>query len=224
MSSLSLVVWPHQTTSLETQCWAAFRDGKHDEAVSLLPLVTEPNKIKRTYGLIWKNTSLLHLSLRHGWLEVTKDLITKYHCDPHECDDGAQACLYWAAEGNHVDTMRYLIDVCHCDPMATNNKGETVLHCAIDHIDIVKYLINEKHCDSMTVNDEGQTPLHIAAYYSNSAVLEYLLSTGKCDPLAKDYKGRTPLQLAKHNWFSEVAHSSKLMQYSTLPIFNKFGD
>ena len=92
--------------SLEDKCWAAFESKDHEEAVRLLPLVEEPNKIKR----VWDNTSLLHLSSRNGWLDVTKDLITKYHCDPHEGDGLDHTCLHYAARGNHVDVMRYLID------------------------------------------------------------------------------------------------------------------
>ena len=78
--------------SLEYKCWIAFEDRDHKEAVHLLPLVKEPNKIK------YRVTSLLHLSSRNGWLDVTKDLITKYHYDPHEIDNiGPWTCLYWAA-------------------------------------------------------------------------------------------------------------------------------
>ena len=151
--------------SLEDECWAAFKNRDHKEAVRLLPLVKEPNKIKRRY--VWDNTSLLHLSSYHGWLDVTKDLITKYHCDPHEGDSYGETCLHYAAEGNHVDMMRYLIDECHCDPMA-----------AVDRL-------------------WGRTPLHYAAAYGSSAAVECLLSTGKCDPLAKDNDGDTPFKLAK---------------------------
>ena len=161
--------------SLEDKCWDAFENRDHEEAVHLLPLVKDPNKIKRTYR--WANTSLLHLSSRRGWLDVTKDLITKYHCDPHERDGVGRTCLHWAAEGNHVDVMRYLIDECHCDPMAVDRYG---LWTAVDRL-------------------WGWTPLHCAAYCGSSAAVEYLLSTGKCDPLAKDNDGNTPFKLAKRH-------------------------
>uniref|UniRef100_A0A1X7SIR5 Uncharacterized protein n=1 Tax=Amphimedon queenslandica TaxID=400682 RepID=A0A1X7SIR5_AMPQE len=147
--------------SLEDKCWAAFENEDHKEAVRLLPLVKEPNKIKRG------GDPLLHLSSSNGWLDVTKDLITKYHCDPHERDGGGWTCLHRAARDNHVDVMRYLIDECHCDPMAVDSLWRrTPLHDA-------------------------------AVSWGSSAAAEYLLSTGKCDPLAKDNVGRTPFKLAK---------------------------
>uniref|UniRef100_A0A1X7SWE3 Uncharacterized protein n=1 Tax=Amphimedon queenslandica TaxID=400682 RepID=A0A1X7SWE3_AMPQE len=102
--------------SLEDKCWTAFENRDHREAVRLLALVKEPNKIKGSYEG-WTNTSLLHLSSKHGWLDVTKDLITKYYCEPQERDSGGRICLQHAAVGNHVDVVRYLIDECHCDPM-----------------------------------------------------------------------------------------------------------
>ena len=204
--------------SLEDKCWDAFKGGYHKEAVRLLPLVKEPNKIKREY-IIW-DSSLLHLSSENGWLDVTKDLITKYHCDPQERDSIGQTCLHYAAEGNHVDVMRYLINECHCDPMTTNYVGETVLHKAASKYnssDLIKYLINECHCDPMAHDERGWTPLHNAAYWSRSVAIECLLSTGKCDPLAKDNEGKTPLQLAKED-------IQKTWKNIILPIFKKFGD
>uniref|UniRef100_A0A1X7T162 Uncharacterized protein n=3 Tax=Amphimedon queenslandica TaxID=400682 RepID=A0A1X7T162_AMPQE len=179
--------------SLEDKCWAAFDNRDHEEAVRLLPLVKEPNKIKRK-DLIWDNTSLLHFSSRHGWLDVTKDLITKYHCDPHERDGNGGTCLHWAALYNHVDVMRYLIDECHCDPMATTNSGETVLHCAARHIDIVKYLINEGHCDPMATTKSGETVLHCAARHID--IVKYLINECHCDPMATTNSGETVLHCA----------------------------
>ena len=185
---------------LKDQCWAAFKDGKHDEAVYLLPLVKEPNKIRRTYEGLWYNTSLLHLSSRHGWLDVTKDLITKYHCDPHQSDDGAKTCLHWAAEGNHVDTMRYLIDECHCNPMAIDKDGYTVLHRAADKgsLDAMKYLISHHHCDPKAATNSGQTALHCAGHIG---IVKYLIDECHCDPMATDSNNMTTLHKAAKSIF-----------------------
>ena len=172
--------------------WAAFEDRDHEEAVRLLPLVEEPNKIKI------EGDSLLHLSSRNGWLDVAKDLITKYHCDPQERDSIGQTCLHYAAEHDHVDVMRYLIDECHCDLMAVDSDGRTPLHCAAScgHSAVVEYLLSTGKCDPMAVDRFGQTPLHHAAHWGHSAAVECLLSTDKCDPMAVDRNGWTPLHHA----------------------------
>ena len=179
---------------LELKCWAAFELEDYKEAVCLLPLVKEPNKIKRRY-MKWDDTSLLHLSSGHGWLDVTKDLITKYHCDPQERDSEGQNCLHYASLGNHVNMMRFLIDGCHCDPMDTDKNGYTVLYIAAANgsLDVIKYLINN-HCDP---DKWGMTVLHYAAECNSPDIIKYLINECNCDPMAADSsRGWTPLHFA----------------------------
>ena len=177
--------------SLESRCWDAFDRGDHEEAVRLLPLVEGPNDISSS-----GHTGLLHLSSRNGWLDVTKDLITKYHCDPHQRGDGGQTCLHYAAQHDHVDVMRYLIDECRCDPMATDNNEDTVLHKAADKgsLDVMKYLINHHHCDPMATSNRGETVLHHAAGHID--IVRYLINKCHCDPMATDSGNRTALHHA----------------------------
>uniref|UniRef100_A0A1X7UTG5 Uncharacterized protein n=1 Tax=Amphimedon queenslandica TaxID=400682 RepID=A0A1X7UTG5_AMPQE len=148
--------------SLEDKCWTAFYNRDHKEAVSLLPLVEEPNIIK---GYIqWEDVSLLHLSSRNGWLDVTKDLITKYHCDPQERDGLDCTCLHWAVRDNQVDMMRYLIDECHCDPLAVDGIGWTLLLWAAVYGSsaTVEYLLSTGKCDPLAKDNNGYTPFKLA--------------------------------------------------------------
>ena len=156
--------------SLEDKCWDAFDRGHHEEAVRLLPLVKELNKIKRRY-IIWDNTSLLQLSSENGWLDVIKDLITKYHCDPHERDSDGRTCLHYAALGNHVDVMRYLIDECHCDPMAVDRLWErTPLHWAADSDSsaAAEYLLSTGKCAPLAKDNDGDTPFKLAKGHTDT--------------------------------------------------------
>ena len=206
------------------KCRYAFSSGDHAEAVRLLPLVKEPHQISS-----WSGT-LLHLSSKNGWLDVTKDLITNYHFDPQESYRG-KTCLHFAAEGNHVDVVRYLITECNCDPMtdkdngdtvlhkaaahgsldvmkylinhhncnlmATNKRGKTILHCAAKHIEVVRYLIIEHNCDPMTViNDDGDTVLHYAAKKGLLDFLKPMVNHSKCNLMATNKRGETILHCA----------------------------
>ena len=139
-------------------CWTAFVNEDLKEAVRLLPLVEEPNEIRRG------RNSLLHWSSGNGWLDVTKDLITKYHRDPHEGDGNGWTCLHWAAGGNHVDVMRYLIDECHCDPMAVSVRGWTPLHWAASwgKSAAVEYLLSTGNCDPLAKDNVERTPFTLA--------------------------------------------------------------
>uniref|UniRef100_A0A1X7TCF8 Uncharacterized protein n=1 Tax=Amphimedon queenslandica TaxID=400682 RepID=A0A1X7TCF8_AMPQE len=161
--------------SLEVKCWTAFVYEDHKEAVRLLSLVKEPNKIKRG-----RAECLLHLSSRNGWLDVTKDLITKYHCDPHERDGLDWTCLHCAARGNHVDVMRYLIDECHCDPMAVGRWEWTPLHCAAycGNSAAVEYLLSTGKCDPLAKDNEGKTPFKLAKERGHTDTLSVLKKFG----------------------------------------------
>ena len=158
----------------QLRCRNAFIRRDHEEAVRLLPL-QDPDVLHEY------ESYLLYFSISNGWLDVTRDLITNYHFNPHKYywDD---SCLYIAAKGNHFDIVEYLIKECGCDEglfdvlkyMVMNinghimdeqyrdTNGRTVLHCAVKHIDVVKYLINE--CNYiMTPNKDGVPFLHCVA-------------------------------------------------------------
>ena len=216
---------------LQEQCRSAFYRRDHEEAVRLLPL-QDLDVLHR------EQPDLLYYSIRNGWLDVTRDLITNYHFNPHGyyyCT--GESYLYTAARGNHVDIVEYLIKECGCDPMmrATTEygrvpvlhyvaskglldvlkcmvmninghimdeqyrdiiNGRTVLHCAVKHIDVVKYLINECNCDIMT---PGNTLLHDAASEGSLDVMKYLINTHHYNLMTTNNRGQTVLHCAvKH--------------------------
>uniref|UniRef100_A0A1X7U3M0 Uncharacterized protein n=1 Tax=Amphimedon queenslandica TaxID=400682 RepID=A0A1X7U3M0_AMPQE len=107
-----------------------------------------------------------------------------------------RTCLHWAAEGNHVDVMRYLIDECHCDPKVTDMHGNTVLHKVANKgsLDFMKYLINHHHCDPMATNNWGETVLHCAAEHID--IVKYLINECHCDPMATTNIRKTVLHYA----------------------------
>ena len=65
------------------------RNLEYTEAVRLLPLVREPKELFiYSYSYSYSKLGLLHLAIRNGWLDVVKDLITKYNIEPTKggCD------------------------------------------------------------------------------------------------------------------------------------------
>uniref|UniRef100_A0A1X7TY38 Uncharacterized protein n=1 Tax=Amphimedon queenslandica TaxID=400682 RepID=A0A1X7TY38_AMPQE len=97
----------------------------------------------------------------------------------------------------------YLIDECHCDPMANDKYGYTVLHkvATKGSLDFMKCLINHHHCDPMATNNWGETVLHCAARHID--VIKYLINECHCDPMAGNKC--TPLHEAARSGNSAVA-------------------
>ena len=179
-------------------CLDAFDRRDHEEAVRLLGL-QDPKVLYR------KKPDLLYYSIRNGWLDVTRDLVTSYRFDPHEYN--GEPCLYTAAKGNHVDIVEYLIKECGCDPMMRSTTGyysDPVLHFVASEgsLDVMKYLINTHHCDPMTTNNNGETVLHRAVDHID--VIKYLINQCNCDIMVTDKYGHTPLHHAARRGTPEV--------------------
>ena len=200
-----------------SKCRDAFRSGDHAEAVRLLPLVKEPHKISDLYG------TLLHLSARNGWLDVTINLITNYHFDPQERNGWRMTCLHYATDGNHVDVVRYLINECNCDPMATDMYGNTVLHKAAAHgsLDVMKYLISHHNCNLMATNKRGKTILYCAVEHIE--VVKYLIIECNCDPMTViNYEKDTVLHYAAKKGLLDLLKF--MINHHNLMATNKRGE
>ena len=175
---------------LREQCKEAFRRRDHEEAVRLLPL-QDPDVLDLD------ERYLLYYSISNGWLDVTRDLITNYHFDPH---DGV-SCLYIAARGKHVDIVEYLIKECGCDPMMRTTRYDSgpVLHyvaCA-GLLDVLKCMvmnINGHIMDEQYRDTIGRTVLHLPVRHIN--VVKYLINECNCDIMSPDEYGDTILHFA----------------------------
>ena len=182
---------------MDKELWDAFilkRD--HEEAVRLLRL--------QDRGLLYQTEpDLIHHSISNGWLDVTRDLITNYHFDPHQYYH-REPCLYTAAIGNHVDIVEYLLKECGCDPMmpATEHGNVPFLHYVASEglLDVLKcivmnvdgHIMDEQYRDTY-----GRSVLYCAVRHID--VVKYLVKDCNCDIRAPDEYGKTPLHLAiKH--------------------------
>ena len=171
-------------------CMEAFIKGDYKEAVRLLRL----HKITRSTGLqYFGEPGLLYYSIRNGWLDVTRDLITNCHFDPHKYYDG-ESCLYIAAEGNHVDIVEYLIKECGCHPM---KDATWYVRIPFLHYVASRGLLDVLKCIVMNINGHimdkqytgGQTVLHHSLKHID--VVMYLVNECNCDIMSRDRYGDT---------------------------------
>ena len=135
-----------------------------------------------------RGETTLHCAVEH--IEVVKYLIIECNCDPMTViNDGGVTVLHYAAKEGLLDLLKFMINHHNCNLMATNKRGETILHCAVEHIEVVKYLI-ECNCDPMTViNDDGDTVLHYAAKKGLFDLLKFIISHHNCNLTATNKQG-----------------------------------
>ena len=181
---------------LQLQFRNAFARRDHEEAVRLLPL-QDPDILHR------EQPGLLYYSISNGWLDVTRDLITNYHFDPHKYYWYGESCLYTAAEGNHVDIVEYLIKECGCDPMmgtARYDRSVPVLHYVASEglLDVLKCMvmnINGHIMDEQYRDTNGRTVLHRAFKnkYVSKDVIKYLINECSCGIIVTDKELGVPV-------------------------------
>ena len=184
--------------SLESELLNAFKRGTKQNAVRLLPQVSQLADIRITtdYKVVVNDTWKIVVASGSGQLEVVKYLINEQHCDPLAKDCDKRTLLHFACQRfDSLGVVKYLINEQNCDPMSKDTCNRTPLHytCQYGNVCVVQYLINELHCDPMTKDKFGWTPLHFACYYDEVCIAQYLLSTGKVDPLAKNDDGKTAM-------------------------------
>ena len=190
---------------LQKQRWSAFERRDHEEAVRLLPL--QDPKVLHRY-----EPDLLYYSIRNGWLDVTRDLITNYHFDPHKYYVYGLSCLYTAARCNHVDIVEYLIKECGCDPMmrTTGYSSVPVLHYVASGglLVVLKSMamnINGHIMDEQYRDTNGRTVLHCAVKHID--VVKYLINECNCDIMTPDKYGNTILHDAASEGLLDVMKS-----------------
>ena len=162
----------------------------------------------------------LQLSSRNGWLWITKKLIEVYHFDPIKGDNIGNTSLHYAAAGNHLEVMKYLI--CKNRELRTRYK-EKLLHnrndyeasplciaAANESLDVMKYLL-EQHYSTDETDRVGRAILHYGAKHIK--IVKYLITECKCDPFFTDKDGKTVLHYAiKENCFDVVEYLLSIKQ------------
>lgn len=126
-----------------------------------------------------------------GTLDVVRYLIEEKECDKNITG----SILRWAAEGNKVDTVDYLITNRSYNLLASEF---TPFHSPSmkGHLKMVKYFIEVQNMDPSLRDKGGYTPLHFAAWVAPLELVKYLLEEKGCDVMSRDNEGDTPLHWA----------------------------
>ena len=161
-----------------------------------------PNEVKDSSGL-----TLLHLTCRHGHLDIVQYLTKDQKCSPETTTPNGRTPLHIACKSSHLHIAKYLITDHKCNPHCTDNDGYTPLHAASEsgNIKIVKYLITEQGCDPQVSDSIGNTPLHYASEGGHLDMVQCLITDFNCDPQKTNSRGSIPLHYACRGGQTAVA-------------------
>jgi serine/threonine protein kinase len=152
---------------------------------------------------------MLNCAIRYNKFEVAEYLLD-HHADPNLFDNynnhrSRTTSLHEAMLTGDERMVKLLLDR-GANPNATNERGDTPLHCLLDNkssgecrtlkvsYNLFEMFIKYK-ADPRVANKEGNTVLHIAAAQQNQPyIYDRLIQLG-WDPLQKNKKGETAQQL-----------------------------
>ena len=117
--------------------------------------------------------------------------------EARDSDTGATP-LHLAADFNHPNIVKTLVDVYKASINVTDEYGNSALHLASDkgHVDVIKILLHFGHCDVNSKGQFGQTALHESCQEGHVACIQELLAGGaQVEARSSDIEA-TPLHLA----------------------------
>ena len=152
---------------------------------------------------------ILRFAAACGSLELVQLSITHLNCDPNialpveyqgkTTGLGGRIALHLAAEGGHLQVIKYLVEQCKCNPSHSDCEGVTPLHMAAQcgHLEVVQYLTLEQRCDPQCTNKKNNTPLHDAASFGHLQLVTFFVEVLHCPPNVRGVRNMTPLELAR---------------------------
>ena len=134
--------------------------------------------------------------------------------------------LHNGVRNKQIQSVKFLVEEKHCDPMLKDDEGATAIHVAatVGILDILQYFITEKNCNPAIPGPHGLTPLHLASGGGHLDMVKYLVIEEQMDPMCEDEYGNTPLHRACAGGYREVVEflTSELEKYT--PITRLIGD
>ena len=180
-------------------------EGKMYEVQKYMPVVKQcsfPFKALET-----SHKPLVYWTTVFGQLEILKELIEKYGCDPHYKTERGDTLLYIACARGHSHVVRYLTLVHKVDPNQQNKFKVSPLVAASNngHLEAMVMLIDEFKCDLMALTGKGESLLHKASGNGHLIIVKCLISKYGLNPEIRSGFNETPLHFACGNGHLPVA-------------------
>ena len=166
---------------------------------------------------------LVYWAAKAGQLEVLKELIERYECDPVYITERGHTLLYAACARGHTNVARYLAHKYGINPNQKNHMNSSPLFAASNngHLEVMVMLIDELKCDPLEVNSKEESLLHRACGSGHLRVVKCLITTYGLNPEARTGFGDTPLHDACGNGHLVVVQYLIEVQQCELNVFNR---
>lgn len=140
-------------------------------------------------------SSLLHIAVRYGYLQIAKYLIEQ-GADLEALDTEGNTPLHVAVHNRDLKMATCLIEL-GANLEAKSSEGNTLLHMAVlsNDLALVKYLVAQG-IQLETKDNVGDTALYIANWENRVDLVKYLVEQG-ADFTHKDQMGNTLLDIAR---------------------------
>ena len=92
---------------METKLWWECKLGQHDSVVELLASGKVDPTSDESFGT--HGETPLHYACQHGWLDVVKQLVTKFNCDATTEDENRETPLQYAHRYGRKGVVQYLV-------------------------------------------------------------------------------------------------------------------
>jgi ankyrin repeat protein len=130
--------------------------------------------------------------------EIHKNKQTEFNlilgCDINAQDNLGQTAAHYSAMHNHLDALKYLVDIKHIDLSLSNNESKLPIHYAAKHGS--KNVLNFFFQSNLMIyarDNHGNTITHEASEYNQLNCIKLIWNMNRSLFKLKNHFGRTPL-------------------------------
>lgn len=188
----------------QKQLWKIIQKDNLDKLQKFLEDVTDGSKLV-TMRHKASGDSVIHLSCRHGLLELVKYFHETWNVAVNLKNLDGKTPLHEASANGQYDVAKYLLDnKVPVDSLKISDWTPLMLACTkTGNLKVVRLLIS-KEADIHLVNKDGWNCFHIACRQGDVAVVNYLLDLDPDIWKIVSNNGRTPLHSAAMHGKTEV--------------------
>ncbi|CAF1144270.1 unnamed protein product [Rotaria sordida] len=158
----------------------------------------------------------LHVAASHGTLKCIRILCEK-GCEINAQDNLGQTAAHYSAMHNHVDTLKYLVNVNHIDLSISNNESKLPIHYAAKHgSNNVLTFFFQSNLTIYETDLHGNTIAHEASEYNQIDSIKLIWKMKRNLFQKKNHFGRTPIHTAALFGSTKVLHY--LLEFNIIDI------